>query len=151
MTGVQTCALPICPVADDIHYLFIGRLFTVVFILVAIYVARFATRFESIYDLAQTLLSFFQGPSLAIIVLGVLWKRATGPGALAGLIGGIAFSALLMWVNNNATIPLFQVSEPFLYGALWSFILSLTLTIVVSLYTKQEPDEKLKGLVYRYD
>ena len=106
---------------------------------------------DSIYDLAQTLLSFFQGPSLAIIVLGVLWKRATGPGALAGLIGGVAFSALLMWVNNNATIPLFQVSEPFLYVALWSFILSLTLTIVVSLYTKQEPDEKLKGLVYRYD
>ena len=139
------------PVADDTHYLFIGRLFTVVFILVAIYVARFATRFESIYDLAQTLLSFFQGPSLAIIVLGVLWKRATGPGALAGLIGGVAFSSLLMWVNNNATIPLFQVSEPFLYVALWSFILSLTLTIVVSLYTKQEPDEKLKGLVYRYD
>jgi len=34
---------------------------------------------------------------------------------------------------------------------MWSFILSLTLTIVVSLYTKQEPDEKLKGLVYRYD
>ena len=86
--------------------------------------------------MAQTLLSFFQGPSLAIIVLGVLWKRATGPGALVGLIGGVAFSALLMWVNNNATIPLFQVTEPFLYVALWSFILSLTLTIVVSLYTK---------------
>ena len=71
--------------------------------------------------------------------------------SLAGLIGGVAFSALLMWVNNNATIPLFKVSEPFLYVALWSFILSLTLTIVVSLYTKREPDEKLKGLVYRYD
>jgi Na+/proline symporter len=56
-----------------------------------------------------------------------------------------------MWVNNNATIPLFQVSEPFLYVALWSFMLSLMLTIVVSLCTKQEPDEKLKGLVYRYD
>ena len=93
------------PVADDIHYLFVGRLFTVVFILVAIYVARFATRFESIYDLAQTLLSFFQGPSLAIIVLGVLWKRATGPGALAGLIGGVAFSALLI-------LSLIHISEP---------------------------------------
>ena len=139
------------PKADDAHYLVVGRVFTIIFILVAIYVAQFATGFESLYDLAQTLLSFFQGPSLAIIILGVLWKRATGTGALVGLIGGISFSALLMWVHSNATIPLFQVSEPFLYVALWSFILSIMLTVFVSLYTKQEPEEKLRGMVYRYD
>ena len=103
---------------------------------------EFATGFESIYDLAQTLLSFFQGPSLAIIILGVLWKRATGTGALVGLIGGVSFSALLMWVHSNASIPLFQISEPFLYVALWSFILSIILTVIVSIYTKQEPDQK---------
>ena len=139
------------PKADDAHYLVVGRVFTIIFILVAIYVAQFATGFESLYDLAQTLLSFFQGPSLAIIILGVLWKRATGTGALVGLIGGISFSALLMWVHSTATIPLFQVSEPFLYVALWSFILSIMLTVIVSLYTKQEPEEKLRGMVYRYD
>ena len=139
------------PNRDDTHYLFVGRSFTIVFIFVAIFVAQFATGFESIYDLAQTLLSFFQGPSLAIIILGVLWKRATGTGALVGLIGCISFSALLMWVHSNATIPLFQVSEPFLYVALWSFILSIALTVIVSIYTKQEPDEKLRGMVYRYD
>ena len=139
------------PNRDDTHYLFVGRSFTIVFIFVAIFVAQFATGFESIYDLAQTLLSFFQGPSLAIIILGVLWKRATGTGALVGLIGGVSFSALLMWVHSNATIPLFQVSEPFLYVALWSFILSVALTVIVSIYTKQEPDEKLRGMVYRYD
>ena len=139
------------PNADDTHYLLVGRTFTIIFILVAIYVAQFATGFESLYDLAQTLLSFFQGPSLAIIILGVLWKRATGTGALVGLIGGVLFSALLMWVNSTATIPLFQVSEPFLYVALWSFVLSIILTVIVSINTTQEPDEKLKGMVYRYD
>ena len=139
------------PDRDDAHYLKVGRSFTIIFIIVAIYVAQFATGFESIYDLAQTLLSFFQGPSLAIIILGVLWKRATGKGALVGLIGGVSFSALLMWVHSNASIPLFQISEPFLYVALWSFILSIILTVIVSIYTKQEPDEKLRGMVYRYD
>ena len=139
------------PDRDDAHYLKVGRSFTIIFIIVAIYVAQFATGFESIYDLAQTLLSFFQGPSLAIIILGVLWKRATGTGALVGLIGGVSFSALLMWVHSNASIPLFKISEPFLYVALWSFILSIILTVIVSIYTKQEPDEKLRGMVYRYD
>jgi len=139
------------PDRDDAHYLKVGRSFTIIFIIIAIYVAQFATGFESIYDLAQTLLSFFQGPSLAIIILGVLWKRATGTGALVGLIGGVSFSALLMWVHSNASIPLFKISEPFLYVALWSFILSIILTVIVSIYTKQEPDEKLRGMVYRYD
>ena len=97
------------------------------------------------------MLSLFQGPSRAIIILGVLWKRATGTGALVGLIGGVLFSALLMWVHSTATIPLFQVSEPFLYVALWSFILSIILTVIVSINTKQEADEKLRGMVYRYD
>ena len=83
--------------------------------------------------------------------MGVLWKRATGTGALVGLIGGVLFSALLMWVHSTATIPLFQVSEPFLYVALWSFVLSIILTVIVSINTTQEPDEKLKGMVYRYD
>ena len=139
------------PDRDDAHYLKVGRSFTIIFIIVAIYVAQFATGFESIYDLAQTLLSFFQGPSLAIIILGVLWKSATGTGALVGLIGGVSFSALLMWVHSNASLPLFQISESFLYVALWSFILSIILTVIVSIYTKQEPDEKLRGMVYRYD
>ena len=56
-----------------------------------------------------------------------------------------------MWVHSTATIPLFQVSEPFLYVALWSFVLSIILTVIVSINTTQEPDEKLKGMVYRYD
>ncbi|MBT6940556.1 MAG: hypothetical protein HN994_09185, partial [Candidatus Marinimicrobia bacterium] len=58
---------------------------------------------------------------------------------------------MLMWVNNNASVPLFQVSEPFLYVAWWSFVLSVVILIVVSLNTPPEPESKLKGLVYRYE
>ncbi|MFQ6677049.1 MAG: sodium/solute symporter [Fidelibacterota bacterium] len=139
------------PDSTDEQLLIVGRWITAAMLAVAIFFAQFATRFESIYDLTQTLLSLFQGPILAIIILGMLWRRATGIGALTALLTGVIFSGTLMWVNSHATVPLFQVSEPFLYIAWWSFVLSFIVTIVVSLLTPPEPDSKLKGLVYRYE
>ena len=139
------------PEATEAHLLNVGRLITAIMLGIAIFFAQFATRFESIYDLSQTILSLFQGPSLAIIVLGMLWKRATGKAALISLLSGVGFAGTLMWVNSNASIPLFKVSEPFLYIAWWSFVLSVIIVIVVSLMTPPEPESKLKGLVYRYE
>ena len=139
------------PEATEAHLLIVGRLITAMMLGIAIFFAQFATRFESIYDLSQTILSLFQGPSLAIIVLGMLWKRATGKAALISLLSGVGFAGTLMWVNSNASIPLFKVSEPFLYIAWWSFVLSVIIVIVVSLMTPPEPESKLKGLVYRYE
>ena len=139
------------PDASPEHLLVVGRWITGAMLAIAIFFAQYATRFESIYDLSQTILSLFQGPSLAIIVLGMLWKRATGKAALISLISGVIFAGTLMWVNSNASVPLFQVSEPFLYVAWWSFVLSVVIVVVVSLMTPPEPESKLKGLVYRYE
>lgn len=139
------------PDATETHLLNVGRWITGIMLGIAVFFAQFATRFESIYDLSQTILSLFQGPSLAIIVLGMLWKRATGKAALISLLSGVGFAGTLMWVNSNASIPLFKVSEPFLYVAWWSFVLSVIIVIVVSLMTPPEPESKLKGLVYRYE
>ncbi len=139
------------PNASEKHLLIIGRWITAAMLGIAIFFAQFATRFESIYDLSQTILSLFQGPSLAIIVLGMLWKRATGKAALISLLSGVAFAGTLMWVNANASLPLFQVSEPFLYVAWWSFVFSVVIVIVVSILTPPESKSKLKGLVYRYE
>jgi hypothetical protein len=36
----------------------------------------------------------------------------------------------------------------FLYVAWWSFVAALTLNVIVSLLTKPEPIEKIRGLVY---
>jgi len=139
------------PDASPEHLLVVGRWITGAMLAIAIFFAQYATRFESIYDLSQTILSLFQSPSLAIIVLGMLWKRATGKAALISLISGVIFAGTLMWMNSNASVPLFQVSEPFLYVAWWSFVLSVVIVFVVSLMTPPEPKSKVKGLVYRYE
>ncbi len=139
------------PDGDEKHYLIVGRILTVVFVVFGTWFAIWVPgRSASIYNIIQTMLAIFQGPSLVLIIMGVLWWRTTGIAAIVGLIAGLLVSTTLLLTHEYASTPLFQTEDPFLYIAMWSFIVSLVLTIVVSLLTKPEPDEKLVGFVYRY-
>ncbi|MEM6703168.1 MAG: sodium/solute symporter [Acidobacteriota bacterium] len=102
-------------------------------------------RFTNIYNAIQSVFSLIQGPTLAILLLGLLWPRANRHGALAGLLVGVGFCVLL---NTEAMAGLFPSEEPFLFIAWWSFVLSLTVTAIVSWLTPPEPAEKLLGLTW---
>lgn len=124
--------------ASDKHYLKVGRILTLVFVLWAIAFAPVTKAFPGIYVAMQTLLSIFQGPTFAITLLGIYWKRANQWGGLAGLLGGVAISSSMFFITKAS----------FLYIAWWSFLGSILITVVVSLLTKPEPLDKLEGLVY---
>jgi len=131
--------------ASERHYLVIGRSLTIVFLVIGVLFAPVAeTKFSGIFAAMQTLLSMFQGPLLAILLLGMLWRRTTQWGGLAGLVIGVGSSAFMFTAKN----VLFVIEEPFLYIAWWSFVVGMVVTVVVSLATKREPPEKLEGLVY---
>jgi Na+/proline symporter len=90
------------------------------------------------------MLALFQGPTLAILLLGILWSRATGWGALSGLVLGVTASCILSLLGD----AVFPSQDPFLFVSVWTFLLTLVVTIVVSLATRREPPEKLRGLVF---
>ncbi len=123
--------------ASDAHYLKAGKVMTIVFVVWGVMFAPVTDKFPGIYLAMQNILSFFQGGILATVLLGILWKRATGMGGLAGLIGGVCISGILFYMDIN-----------FLYVAWWSFTGSLLLNFIVSLFTKPEPAEKIRDLVY---
>jgi Na+/proline symporter len=123
--------------------LIMGRVFTIAFVVAAGLFAPVIQHIEGLYEFVQTLLSLFQGPTLAILVLGILWRRANRWGGLAGLVLGVAFTGVL-----NAVDDLFISSDPFLFVAWWSFVFSLIVTVVVSLLTPAEPEDKIRGLVW---
>jgi len=62
--------------------------------LLAVGLGYLAMRFDSLVDATLLIFSVVVAPLLAALLLGVLWKRATGHGAFAGLIAG-ALAALL--------------------------------------------------------
>ncbi|MFC1693837.1 sodium/solute symporter [Candidatus Latescibacterota bacterium] len=132
------------PNQTDRHYMIVGKILTGGFVVMGIILAPLTEHYPSIFGYMQTMLSIFQGPLLAIIVLGLLWPRATGKGAVAGIIIGVMTSITLFWVKDIV----FTVPEPFLYIAWWAFLVGLIVTITVSLVTRPEPAEKIKGLVY---
>jgi SSS family solute:Na+ symporter len=125
--------------ASDKHYLLVGRILTLVFIVWAIFFAPVTVKFPGIYVAMQTLLSIFQGPTFAITLLGIYWRRATQWGGLGGLLGGVAISSFLFLVMKWS----------FLYIAWWSFLGAMIINVVISLLTSPEPADKLRGLVYR--
>lgn len=136
--------------------LILGRVLTVVLIVVAGLTAPVIERFETIYVAIQTMLSLFQGPTLAILLLGILWSRTTGWGAVAGLVLGVSLTGLLSLLGGTLFAPadpaqlvkVFPSDDPFLFISFWSFLFSLAVTVIVSLLTPREPPEKLRGLVF---
>ncbi|MFC1508801.1 sodium/solute symporter [Candidatus Omnitrophota bacterium] len=123
------------PNKSDRHYMLTGKTFIVIFLVLGVILAPISGRFPTIYGYFQTVFSIFQGPLLAIIALGLLWKRATGFGASVGLVLGVMTSSTLFWVKDLV----FTAQEPFLYIAWWAFIAALLTTIAASLVTKPDP------------
>ena len=72
------------PDASDAHYLWIGRMTTVVGIALSVATAYLATRFNNIMDMLQLVFAFVNAPLFATFLLGMFWKRATGHGAFCG-------------------------------------------------------------------
>jgi SSS family solute:Na+ symporter len=142
--------------ASDSHYVSMGRWSTVVGMLVSIMSAYLLVHATGIMDYVQALFSFFIAPLFGTVVLGMLWKRATKAGGFWGLLVGTASSiAMFVWVHTNihnlryvAMSPDAQPMAENLYRALWSWIICVIVTIVVSLFGKQMPDSALSGLVY---
>ncbi len=133
------------PIPEE-KMLFYGRVLSAALLLTGALIApEIERRFTNIYNAIQSVFSLIQGPTLAILVLGVLWRRANRHGALAGLVTGVVFCVVL---NTEAMAGLFPSEEPFLFIAWWSFVLSLLVTTIVSLLTPPEDEAKLVGLVW---
>jgi SSS family solute:Na+ symporter len=142
--------------ASDDHYVKMGRWCTILGVLISIGTAYLVMRFGSIMDYVQALFSFFIAPLLGTVLLGMLWKRASPAGGFWGLLCGTV-SSIGMWALVRANPHLLSyialsshakdMAEN-MYRALWSWIVCVIVTVVVSLLTRPKPVEALTGLVY---
>jgi SSS family solute:Na+ symporter len=143
---------------SDAHYVRVGRWCTILGVILSIATAYFVTQFKSIMDYMQALVSFFIAPLFGTVILGMIWRRATPKagfwGLLAGTVSSIAMYALVK--ANPAYLAVIALSPKAkdmaenLYRALWSWIICVLVTVIVSLFTTPKPVEELTGLVYGY-
>jgi SSS family solute:Na+ symporter len=141
---------------SDSHYVLVGRLSIIFGVIVSIGAAYLVQQFHGIMDYVQALFSIFVAPLLGTILFGMFWKRATALAGFLGLLLGIVFSAsLFMWVKlvpaalaNVALSPDAKPMAENVFRALWAFLFTAVVIIVVSLLTKPKPVAELDGLVY---
>ena len=147
---------PVRSQEPDAHYVTIGRWSTVVGIVISIATAYIVPKFPSIMDYVQSLFSFFIAPLFGTVLLGMLWKRATGTGGFWGLLAGVGSSiAMFTWVKFDhdtairyvALSPSASGQAENMYSALWSGIICVVVTVVLSLLTPARPETELVGLV----
>jgi SSS family solute:Na+ symporter len=142
--------------APDAHYVSMGRWSTIVGVLISVGTAYLVMSFLSIMDYVQALFSFFIAPLYGTVILGMLWKRATGPGGFGGLLAGTLSSiGMWAWVKLDPSALRYVALSPNardmaenMYRALWSWIVCVVVTVMVSYMTKPKPDVELSGLVY---
>jgi solute:Na+ symporter, SSS family len=142
--------------ATDQHYVNMGRWTTVIGVLISVGTAYLVMQFASIMDYVQALFSFFIAPLFGTVILGMLWKRASGAGGFWGLLCGTASSiGMWTWVKLDPTALRYvalsanaKALAQDMYQALWSFVVCVTVTVTVSLMTKPKADAELTGLVY---
>ncbi len=142
--------------ASDQHYVSMGRWCTVLGVLISVGTAYFVMQFASIMDYVQQLFSFFIAPLFGTVILGMLWKRATGSGGFWGLLAGTLSSiGMWAWVKVDPTAlryvalsPNAQAMAENMYRGLWSWIICVLVTVLVSYATRPKPDSELIGLVY---
>ena len=142
--------------ASDEHYVSMGRWTTVIGVLISVGTAYLVMQFASIMDYVQALFSFFIAPLFGTVILGMLWKRASGWGGFWGLLcGTISSVGMWTWVKLDPTALRYVALSPDakglaqdMYQALWSFLICVIVTVVVSYLTKPTPDSELNGLVY---
>jgi SSS family solute:Na+ symporter len=142
--------------APDEHYVTIGRWATILGVVVSIGTAYLVMSKAGIMDYVQALFSFFISPLLGVVLMGMFWKRATKQGGFWGLlIGTMTSIGLWAWVyfyppalRYVAISPNARDMAENMYRALWSVIVAILVTFVVSLATKARPVAELNGLVY---
>ncbi len=147
--------------ASDAHYLWVGRMTTILGVTASVLAAYLATRFNNIMDLLQLVFAFVNAPLFATFLLGMFWKRVTGHGAFWGLLLGTLAAA----IHHGLTLPrgaaagikggwiaVIQVYPSEMAQNFWTAIYAwstcFVLTILISLFTRPRPDSDLAGLVY---
>jgi SSS family solute:Na+ symporter len=147
------------PRQSDAHYLWMGRMATLVGVLVSIATAYAAMRFNNIMDMLQLVFSFVNAPLFATFLLGMFWKRTTGHGAFWGLVAGTGAAALHYELTNvtgaASLLPKIAVLYSYpsdmaqnFWGAIVAWTTCFVATGAISLATAAKADSDLRGLVF---
>ncbi|MGB5953517.1 MAG: sodium/solute symporter, partial [Ornithinimicrobium sp.] len=118
------------PDTSDAALVSIGRVATVVALVVAIVWAPFIAQFDTLYGYLQSVLSFLVPPVVAVFLLGIAWKRINAPAAFWTLTILQPLGVVAFWFTQvRPDEPTIQ----FLYAAGIGFVTAIVMLLAISL------------------
>ena len=158
------------PDATDKAIVSVGRWTSFAALAIAALLAPTVSRFGGVFQYFQTGVSYIASPLIAVILCGVLWRRANARGAFAGLIVGVGLTAVLLALvvvasfvdKTDSGLSDAIAGAPWLHGFLvafsgvhWLYIASIQEAIVilvviaVSLTTAPPPPGQVQPFLWR--
>jgi solute:Na+ symporter, SSS family len=151
------------PDAAEKQLVRVGRIATVVMVLIGIAWIPIIQGSRGLYDYLQSVQGYLAPPIFVVFFLGVFWKRMNAAGCLAALLVGFAMGLFRLAVDTPPKMfstpdePWTYAEGSFLwivnniyfqYFSLLIFIVSSLTMIIVSLATREPDYDKFSGLTY---
>lgn len=133
------------PDASDETLVRTGRLATLAFMALAALWAPQITRFPSLWQYLQSILSYVTPPAVVVFVGGIFWTRATRQAGFWTLTAGIPLGVVGWVANEIAGLSDIQ----YLYASGVMLGVGAVVFVAVSLATPPPEPGRLQGLVWR--
>lgn len=141
------------PETTDRAMVRIGRISSVVVMLLAILWSTQGGRFTSIFEAINVIAADLAPPITTVFLFGVFWRRGTKEASIVTLISGFLMGA----VSFVLDLPVFGTEKiitqglgiSFMMQAWWMFCICSILFVAVSLFTPAPPPEKIEGLTWK--
>src|SRR6186997_886793 len=146
------------PKATQAQLVRIGRVATVVMVIIGLLWIPVIQGAKGLYDYLQGIQAYLAPPIFVVFFFGVFMKRLNGPGCLATLITGFAMGLFRLIVDTPVKLGGAAYTEGsflwivnnifFQYYSLLITIVCILVFIIVSYATKQPDYAKIKGLTF---
>lgn len=150
------------PKATQHQLVWIGRVATVVMVLIGLAWIPVIRGSRGLYDYLQGVQGYLAPPIFVVFFFGVFMKRLNAKGCLSALIVGFVLGAFRLMVDTPVSLKMagYEAGYPegsffwivnniyFQYYSLLIFLISVAVMIVVSYMTEPPSEEAIKGLTF---
>jgi solute:Na+ symporter, SSS family len=142
------------PSTPDRVQVTVGRISSVVVMLLAMAWSTQGGRYSSIFEAINAIAADLAPPITVVFLWGVLWRRGTKQASLCTLIFGFAMGVVAFILD----LPVFGTEKiithrwgiPFMMQAWWMFCICTVVYVIVSLLTPPPPPEAVEGLTWSH-
>lgn len=143
------------PDSSEVELVLVGRLATTVMVVLGVLSVPLITMLSSqLFVYLQSVQAYISPPIAAVFLLGIFWQRANARGAISALGAGAVLGALRfileLMVKSGMSLGAIEwyATMNFLHFAVFLFVISVGIIVIVSLATAAPNRERTLGLTY---